>query len=186
MANLLNSKLSDKYSKGVLHGKLQDQEKNYILERFYSGKINILISTTVVEVGVNVQNATVMVIMSADTFGLAQLHQLRGRIGRDEHQSYCYLIVDNLLDASERLAIMVKTNDGFLISEYDLSIRGPGEVFGNVQSGIPNFRMANLIKDSEIMDQALTDATEIIKNSDTKSRILTNKAIKSIDYYNLD
>jgi len=178
MANLLNSKLSDKYSKGVLHGKLQDQEKNYILERFYSGKINILISTTVVEVGVNVQNATVMVIMSADTFGLAQLHQLRGRIGRDEHQSYCYLIVDNLLDASERLAIMVKTNDGFLISEYDLSIRGPGEVFGNVQSGIPNFRMANLIKDSEIMDQALTDATEIIENSDTKSRIITNKAIK--------
>ncbi len=183
---ILRNKLKDKYVIDVLHGKLADDEKNLILDRFYSGLTQILISTTVVEVGVDVKNATVMVIMNANAFGLAQLHQLRGRIGRDEHQSYCYLIVDDILDAKERLDILVKTNDGFLISEYDLSIRGPGEVFGNVQSGIPNFRMANLINDQEILQEALEDATEIIKANDTLSKALTNKAIKSIDSYNLD
>jgi len=185
-ARILDEKIGNDYTIGVLHGKMADEEKNYILQGFYSGKTQILISTTVVEVGVDVKNATVMVIMSANSFGLAQLHQLRGRIGRDELQSYCYLVVDDILDASERLDIMAKTTDGFLISEYDLSIRGPGEVFGNAQSGIPNFRMANLIKDSEILEAALEDASKIISENDPKSHMLVNKAIKSIDSYNLD
>ena len=117
---------------------------------------------------------------------MAQLHQLRGRIGRDSYQSYCYLIVDDILEANERLNIMKETNDGFLISEYDLSIRGPGEVFGKLQSGIPTFKMANLINDKAILEQAFIDARIIMNTKDTESMKLRNKAIKSIESYNLD
>ncbi len=184
--DLLKAKLKGKYTVGLLHGKLSDSDKDHILNKFYQNKIDILVSTTVVEVGVNVKNATVMAIMNANAFGLAQLHQLRGRIGRAEHQSYCYLVVDDLLESSDRLKIMKETNDGFQISEYDLSIRGPGEVFGNTQSGIPNFKMANLINDAKILEQALEDALEIVHSQDPAARILTNKAIKAIDSYNLD
>mgnify|MGYP000235494636 CR=1 FL=1 len=160
---------------------MSDENKEIVLDRFYRNTTQILISTTVVEVGVDVKNATVMVIVNANSFGLAQLHQLRGRIGRDEDQSYCYLVVDNLLEASDRLQVLKDTNDGFLISEYDLSIRGPGEVFGNIQSGIPNFKMANLINDQEILEEAFNDALEIIASPDSLSRKLMNKALKAID-----
>ena len=184
--NLVNQELGKTYSVDFLHGKLKDNEKTEVLESFYDNKTQILVSTTVVEVGVDVKNATTMIIMNADSFGLAQLHQLRGRIGRNKYQSFCYLVVDDLLEASDRLKILKDTNDGFKISEYDLSIRGPGEVFGNVQSGIPNFKMANLIRDHIILEDALLDAEEIIRNKDQESQILKNKAIKAIESYNLD
>jgi len=183
---LLSQKLGHKYKVDFLHGKMNDQDKDFILKRFYNNDSKILVSTTVVEVGVNVLNATVMLVMNADTFGLAQIHQLRGRIGRNQYQSYCYLVVDDLLEASDRLKILKDTTDGFLISEYDLSLRGPGEVFGQTQSGIPNFKMANLIKDSQILEEALEDAELIINSKDTESSILRNKAIKAIESYNLD
>ena len=186
MYQTLTAKLGNKYSIAVLHGKLKDDEKTQILKRFYANEIKILISTTVVEVGVNVKNATVMTIMNANVFGLSQLHQLRGRIGRNEYQSYCYLVVDDIMESQERLKILEDTDDGFLISEYDLSIRGPGEVFGNSQSGIPDFKMANLIKNQDILNQALEDASEIVASSNIHSKKLTNKAIKTIDSYNLD
>ncbi|XMB72733.1 ATP-dependent DNA helicase RecG [Mycoplasmatota bacterium WC30] len=184
--DLLNQKVGNKYQIDILHGQLKDEEKTAVLSKFYRNSTRILVSTTVVEVGVNVKNATVMVIMNANAFGLAQLHQLRGRIGRDVDQSYCYLVVDDLLDASERLNILKNTNDGFLISEYDLSIRGPGEVFGKVQSGLPTFKMANLINDQEILAEAFTDAIEIIHSEDIMSKKLRNKSIKKIESYNLD
>ncbi|MBI9010274.1 MAG: ATP-dependent DNA helicase RecG [Tenericutes bacterium] len=183
---LLYSKLGNKYTIDYLHGKMIDTDKDHILDKFYQNQVQLLVSTTVVEVGVNVLNATVMLVMNADTFGLAQIHQLRGRIGRNEFQSYCYLVVDDLLVASDRLKILKETSDGFLISEYDLSLRGPGEVFGKSQSGIPNFKMADLMKDNQILEEALEDAEQIIKRSDRESHILKNKAIKAIESYNLD
>ena len=186
LTSILKLKLGTYYNIDTLHGKMKDEEKVNTLNKFYNNETNILISTTVVEVGVNIKNATVMVIINADSFGLAQLHQLRGRIGRDSYQSYCYLIVDDILEANERLNIMKETNDGFLISEYDLSIRGPGEVFGKAQSGIPTFKMANLINDKAILEQAFIDARIIMNNKDTESMKLRNKAIKSIESYNLD
>ncbi|MBN2541222.1 MAG: ATP-dependent DNA helicase RecG [Bacilli bacterium] len=186
MADIIQNTLGKEFEYGVLHGKMTDYEKNQILTQFYSNQTKILISTTVVEVGVNVKNATCMVILNADTFGLAQLHQLRGRIGRDMHQSFCYLIVDDLSLAKERLSILEQTTDGFLISEYDLSLRGPGEVFGRVQSGIPTFKMANLIKDEEILQAALVDAAVIVSRNDERSVRLTKKAIKAIESYHLD
>jgi|AntAceMinimDraft_18_1070375.scaffolds.fasta_scaffold00879_2 ATP-dependent DNA helicase RecG len=183
---ILNQKLSHKYKLDYLHGKMSDVDKDKILNRFYLNESQVLVSTTVVEVGVNVRNATVMIVMNANSFGLAQIHQLRGRIGRNEYQSYCYLIVDDLLEANNRLKILKETSDGFLISEYDLSLRGPGEVFGKTQSGIPTFKMANLIKDSHILEEALEDAEQIINSLDIESNILKNKAIKAIESYNLD
>ena len=186
LTKILEDKLGDKYSIDTLHGKMKDDEKDKTLNKFYRNETNVLISTTVVEVGVNIKNATVMVIINADSFGLAQLHQLRGRIGRDQNQSYCYLVVDDILEANERLNILKETNDGFLISEYDLSIRGPGEVFGNQQSGIPTFRMANLINDKSILELAFKDASQIINANDIASIKLRNKAIKTIESYNLD
>jgi len=183
---ILKEKLSNRYSIELLHGKLSDQEKTNIINKFYKNEINILISTTVVEVGINVKNATIMLIMNADSFGLAQLHQLRGRIGRDKFQAYCYLIVDDISKASERLKIMKETTDGFLISEYDLSMRGSGEVFGSLQSGIPIFKMANIISDEEILNQALEDAKIILQEKDKLSTRLKNITLKTIESYNLD
>ncbi len=183
---ILKTKLPNNITMDVLHGKMKDQEKQDVLRRFYMNETNILLSTTVVEVGVNVQNATVMAILNANAFGLAQLHQLRGRIGRNVYQSYCYLIVDEIMAQSERLDILKQTDDGFEISEYDLKIRGPGEMFGFSQSGIPNFSMANIITDKELLEAAFQDATEIINSDDVKAKILTNKSIKLIESYNLD
>ncbi|PKK95476.1 MAG: ATP-dependent DNA helicase RecG [Tenericutes bacterium HGW-Tenericutes-5] len=170
----------------ILHGKLNDSEKTLILNQFLSNKTQILVSTTVVEVGVNVPNATTMVIFNANSFGLAQIHQLRGRVGRNDLAAYCYLVVDNISDENDRLNILEKTNDGFEISEYDLATRGPGEVFGKTQSGIPNFKFANLINDVEVREKAFLDAKRVIDSNDFISRKLTNACLKSIESYNLD
>lgn len=175
-----------KSSISVLHGKMSDEEKTKVIQDFYDNNINILISTTVVEVGVNVSNATTMVIFNANAFGLAQLHQLRGRIGRNDLSGYCYLVVDDILEDSERLKILETTNDGLLISEYDLSIRGPGEVFGYIQSGVPNFQVANFITDSDLRDKAFVDALDILESNDFLAKKLYLQTLKTIESYNLD
>jgi len=151
---------------GLLHGRLASTEKDDVMQRFKRGDIQILVSTTVVEVGVDVPNATVMLIEHADRFGLSQLHQLRGRIGRGRKKSYCLLMANGQRSeiSEERLRTMVETTDGFRIAEIDLKLRGPGEFFGTRQWGIPAFRIANLLRDQEILEWAKREATEFIAN----------------------
>jgi ATP-dependent DNA helicase RecG len=149
---------------GLIHGKMKSGEKDKVMKDFVEGRIDILVSTTVIEVGVNVPNATVMVVENAERFGLAQLHQLRGRVGRGEHQSFCILYNEGKTDVSkERMQVMQKTNDGFVISEKDMELRGPGEFFGTRQHGIPDLKVANLYKDIEILKQAQQAAFDILK-----------------------
>lgn len=145
---------------GLLHGKMKTAEKEEIMRQFVSGELNILISTTVIEVGVDVPNASLMVIEHAERFGLSQLHQLRGRVGRGAEQSYCVLLTGDKKTAvaKERLGIMEETSDGFRIAEKDLEIRGQGEIFGTRQSGIQSFRIANIIRDIEILEAAKKEA----------------------------
>lgn len=149
---------------GIIHGKLKSSEKELIMKSFVTGEISILVSTTIIEVGVNVPNASVMVIENAERFGLAQLHQLRGRVGRGGDQSYCVLFNQSHSKVSkERMKIMSQSNDGFVISEKDLEIRGPGEFFGTKQHGLPEMKIANLYKDMEILKLAQVCAKEMIK-----------------------
>ncbi|TFE31891.1 ATP-dependent DNA helicase RecG [Cohnella luojiensis] len=144
---------------GLLHGRMTAAEKEATMAAFAAGETHVLVSTTVIEVGVDVPNATLMIIMDADRFGLSQLHQLRGRVGRGEHQSYCILIADPKSEnGQERMKAMTDTDDGFEISRRDLEIRGPGEFFGTKQSGMPEFRLANLLNDFEVLEQARDDA----------------------------
>ena len=145
-----------------LHGKMKPKEKNRVMETFASGEIQVLVSTTVVEVGVNVPNATVMMVENAERFGLAQLHQLRGRVGRGEHQSYCIFIQGNQDQISKRLEILNKSNDGFYIAGEDLKLRGPGDLFGIRQSGDMEFRIGDIYNDSAILKEASEAAEEIL------------------------
>jgi len=140
---------------GLLHGRLPAAEKEAAMEDFKRGRIKILVSTTVIEVGVDVPNAAVMLIEQSERFGLAQLHQLRGRVGRGAEQSYCLLVTERMSDAArERIRTMVETNDGFQIAEMDLKLRGPGEFLGTRQSGLPSLRIANILRDQEILETA--------------------------------
>lgn len=148
---------------GLLHGKLSAKEKEQVMQQFTNGSINVLVATTVIEVGVNVPKATVMVIYDAERFGLAQLHQLRGRVGRSHLQSYCILIADPKGDTGkERMRIMIATNDGFKLAEEDLKLRGPGDFFGHKQSGLPEFKVADMIRDYRALETARQDAIDII------------------------
>ncbi|MCJ7856791.1 ATP-dependent DNA helicase RecG [Lachnospiraceae bacterium NSJ-143] len=150
----------------VLHGKMKPDEKESVMRDFAEGRIQILISTTVIEVGINVPNATIMLIENAERFGLSQLHQLRGRVGRGKHQSYCILVTDSKSEQTrERMKVMKKTNDGFEISETDLKLRGPGEFFGTRQHGVPQLKIANLYKDSEILKEAQEAAKKLNKDN---------------------
>ncbi len=156
----LRDKVFPKFSVGLLHGRMKPEEKEEVMRRFVKGEIQILVSTTVIEVGVDVPNASVMVVEHAERFGLSQLHQLRGRVGRGAEQSYCVLLAsDKQTDvARERLGIMEETNDGFKIAEKDLEIRGPGELMGTRQAGLPEFRVANLVRDLDILQTARKEA----------------------------
>ena len=146
-----------------LHGKMKPKEKDANMEEFKNGNIDILISTTVIEVGVNVPNSNIMIIENAERFGLAQLHQLRGRVGRGEYQSYCILKYQgNSEIIRERMKVISSTNDGFVISEKDLELRGSGEFFGTKQHGLPEFKIANLFEDIGILKQAQGIAMDII------------------------
>ena len=150
---------------GLLHGRMKGQEKESIMTSFKAGLVQILVSTTVIEVGVDVPNATVMVIEHPERFGLAQLHQLRGRVGRGGHQSYCILMGPRMFveEARERLTAFSRTNDGFKIAEEDLRLRGPGEFFGTRQSGLPDLRAANIIRDADLVEQARSEAFDLIQ-----------------------
>lgn len=148
---------------GLLHGRLPNDEKEAIMKQFIQGNIHVLVSTTVIEVGVNVPNATIMVIYDAERFGLSQLHQLRGRVGRGDKQSYCILIADPKGEVGkERMRIMLETNDGFRLAEEDLKLRGPGDFFGKKQSGIPEFKIADPVHDFRALEVAQRDAAIII------------------------
>lgn len=153
------------YKVGLLHGRMHPAEKDDIMTKFKLNVFQILVATTVIEVGVDVPNASIMVIEHAERFGLAQLHQLRGRVGRGEYQSYCILMTDYKLsaDGRKRLETMVETNDGFKISDVDLEMRGPGEIFGTRQSGLPDFKIANIAQDSSILQDARKTAFEIVE-----------------------
>ncbi|WP_418766143.1 ATP-dependent DNA helicase RecG [Longibaculum muris] len=153
----------NQYQVGLLHGQMKDEEKEKIMQAFQKNEIQILVSTTVVEVGVDVKNANMMVIYNAERFGMSQLHQLRGRVGRGSQQAYCYLMSSSTSkEAIERLKYMEKSHDGFEISMYDLQMRGPGEVLGNKQSGLPTFLVADVLKDFPILSVAREDAMKII------------------------
>jgi ATP-dependent DNA helicase RecG len=145
---------------GLLHGKMKSAEKEEVMRRFVRGEIHVLVATTVVEVGVDVPNASVMVVEHAERFGLSQLHQLRGRVGRGAEASYCVLMASDrqTMVAQQRLGIMEESSDGFRIAEKDLEIRGPGEVMGTRQSGVPTFRVGNLVRDLHILEEARREA----------------------------
>lgn len=150
------------YQVGLLHGKMKNQEKEAIMQQFKDNQLQILVSTTVIEVGVNVPNATIMLIMDADRFGLAQLHQLRGRVGRGAEASYCILVANPKNEmGAERMKIMTETNNGFVLSEKDLEMRGPGEVFGMRQSGIPQFQVGDIVTDFNVLEVARQEASQL-------------------------
>jgi ATP-dependent DNA helicase RecG len=182
--NELQSTVFKKYNVGLLHGRMSNLEKDEIMHDFKEHKIDVLVSTTVIEVGIDVPNATIMMIEHAERFGLSQLHQLRGRVGRGAHKSYCVLVAYEPIseEALIRLNTMKETNDGFRISEVDLELRGPGEFFGTKQSGLPVFRIANIVRDRPVLEEARKLAFEIIQNDytldDERNRELKEKYTK--------
>ena len=162
---------------GLLHGKMNNKDKEEVMNEFYSGTINVLVSTTVIEVGVNVPNSVIMLVLNAERFGLAQLHQLRGRVGRGSHQSYCILVNESRSKKSaERMNILKKTNDGFLIAEEDLKIRGPGDFFGTRQHGLSKYEIQNIINDVEVVQKVQNLSKEILSE---------NPSLEGSDYKNL-
>ena len=164
MHRQLRDKIFPSLHVGLLHGRLDADEKEHVMREFQQGKLEVLVATTVIEVGVDVPNATVMVIEHADRFGLAQLHQLRGRIGRGAAKSYCVLMHGGKVseEGERRLDAMVRSNDGFQIAELDLELRGPGEFFGTKQAGIPSFRVANIIRDRQLLEAAKREAAFVV------------------------
>jgi ATP-dependent DNA helicase RecG len=151
------------YSVGLLHGRMPPEEKEEVVARFRAGELAALIATTVIEVGVDIPNASIMVVENAERFGLAQLHQLRGRIGRGEHKSFCILLHDPKAEetAREKLAVLEKTSDGFEIAEADLRLRGPGDLLGTAQTGLPPLKLGDLFRDAELMRETAALATAV-------------------------
>ena len=170
----------ENYQISILHGKMKNEDKSYEMKRFKNGETQIMVSTTVIEVGVNIPNASVMVIESAERFGLSQLHQLRGRVGRGSENSFCILMSKYKIsnEAKIRIKTMCNTNDGFKISEVDMNLRGPGNILGTQQSGLLNFKIADIIKDQDILELARQDAKSLITN-DPQLRHTDNQEIKS-------
>ncbi len=169
MFHHLSEKVFPNLKVGLLHGRMSSEDKERAMRDFQSGETQILVATTVIEVGVDVPNASVMVIEHAERFGLAQIHQLRGRVGRGSHQSYCVLVTGKLSQiAAERIRTLVESNDGFYIAEMDMKLRGPGEFFGTKQSGIPGLRLADLIRDSDVLELARKEAQALLEGRDTE------------------
>ncbi|HLQ70267.1 MAG TPA: ATP-dependent DNA helicase RecG, partial [Bacillota bacterium] len=175
--HLLQDHYPDTIQIGLMHGRLETGEKEEVMKAFEQNELQVLVSTTVVEVGVNIPNATTMIIYDAQRFGLSQLHQLRGRVGRGEKKSYCILIADPKGETGkERMQIMTETNDGFELSEKDLKLRGPGDFFGKKQSGVPEFKVADMIHDYRALETARQDAGEIIE----KNLLDTDESYKAL------
>ena len=179
------------YQISIVHGKMKPEDKDYEMQRFTKGETHIMVATTVIEVGVNVPNASVMIIESAERFGLSQLHQLRGRVGRGSEQSYCILMTSHKLsnDSKVRLETMVKTNDGFEIAEVDLKLRGPGDIMGTQQSGVLNLKIANFVKDKAILQHARYCAQQLLKKdpslSSPENKIILNTYKQLSKYKNM-
>ncbi|MBT7092803.1 MAG: ATP-dependent DNA helicase RecG, partial [Bacteroidetes bacterium] len=178
------------YAVSVLHGRMKAEEKNKAMALFVNGTTQIMVSTTVIEVGVDVPNASVMIIESTERFGLSQLHQLRGRVGRGAEQSYCLLMsgVKLTKDARTRIETMVRTTDGFDIAEVDMRLRGPGDLEGTQQSGIPfDLKLANLVKDQKILEHARNVASDILDDDpllDKKEHAILSKELSRINNHN--
>jgi ATP-dependent DNA helicase RecG len=176
------------YNLGLLHGKMKSKEKDNVMTAFANGDVDILVSTTVVEVGVDVPNATIMLIENADRFGLSQLHQLRGRVGRGNAKSFCILVSDSKSETStERLQVMKQTNDGFKIADYDLKTRGPGDFFGKRQHGLPNLVIADMLEDMQTLEQCQICAKKMLlsdPNLDKYPALCTqiNNMFRKTDY----
>ena len=181
LKNKFNLAYQGKIPIEILHGKLKQKEKDAIMQRFKNNETKILISTTVIEVGVDVKNATVMVIFDADRFGLATIHQLRGRVGRNSFDCYCYLICDKEID---RLKVLEESNDGFYIAEKDLELRGEGDLFGTMQSGVKTFKIADLKDDLKIMMQAKQDSEEYLKSEQYKNNMNYYKIVRDLERLN--
>lgn len=180
-AGKLQKQVFPNYKIGLIHGKMPGKKKEEIMHQFSVGQLQVLVSTTVIEVGVNVPNASVMVIENAERFGLSQLHQLRGRVGRGIHQSYCILFVQGGNEITrERMAIMAKTNDGFLISEKDLLLRGPGDFFGVKQHGLPEMKIANLYQDMNLLKLSSLAADEIIKKEEPVDKLKISNLLQTL------
>ena len=180
MAEHLQNEVFPDLRVGLLHGQMKSIKKQEVMAKFNDKHIDILVSTTVIEVGIDVPNATLMVIENAERFGLSQLHQLRGRVGRGEHQSACYLVATPKGDDSyQRIQAMIRTNNGFRIAEADLNIRGPGEFFGTRQSGVPNFKIANIIHDATLLETAKKEA-ELLVKADRELNAPTHQLLKQM------
>lgn len=164
---------------GLLHGKMKSEEKDAVMQKFRAGEVQVLVSTTVIEVGVDVPNANLMIIEHAERFGLSQLHQLRGRVGRGEHKSFCILSLGYAVseEARRRTEFMETTNDGFKVAEFDLELRGPGEFLGTRQSGLPGFKLANLVRDTELLMRARQAAFEVFEK-DPQLKLLENQKLR--------
>jgi len=164
----------------LLHGRMKNEEKEDIMRAFQAGEVDVLVSTTVIEVGMDVPNAALMVVEHAERFGLTQLHQLRGRVGRGDHLSYCVLITDEHLsdEAKMRLGAMTRTHDGFQIAEIDLELRGPGTFFGTKQSGMPELRIADMQQDAALLELARREAFALIRD-DPSSRESAHQRIRT-------
>ena len=160
------------YQVSIVHGRMKSEDKAFEMERFSSGKTQIMVATTVIEVGVNIPNASVMVIESAERFGLSQLHQLRGRIGRGADKSYCILMTGNKMsnDAKTRIEAMIRTQDGFELAEVDLKLRGPGDLMGTQQSGILQMRIANLSRDALVIHQVRSVVIDLLADDPTLAK----------------
>ena len=173
----MNLAFGSKYKIDIVHGKMAPAAKDLIMSEFKQNKVNILISTTVIEVGVDVPNATMMVIFDANRFGLSTLHQIRGRVGRSDLESHCILISNA---DTKRLEIMESTHDGFVISEEDFKLRGSGDIFGTKQSGDMSFKIANLKSDYKILSQAKKDSLEFLKDKDYDNDPIKINLIQSV------
>ena len=182
----LEHHFGSKASIELLHGKMKNDEKEAIMQEFKHGNVDILVSTTVIEVGVNVPNATIMIIMDADRFGLSQLHQLRGRVGRGVKQSYAILVADPKTESGkERMATMTETTDGFVLAEVDLKMRGSGEIFGTRQSGLPEFQVANIIEDHPILEEARRVAQRIVTEENWRNNPMWFCLLENLEHQSI-